>query len=264
MLVLDQTMIVGFIWAESQFLFAGRLSMQAQALAFLSGLMSGTFGAQLLLAVAYAALGDGSSPRRILYTTFLLAVFTNSLVVMNMLCFRQPWGHAVVIFLIPTLLFFLLQIPVWGIRSFFGITIKSPWFELTDERSMRFSLAHLLGWSAFLAVPLCILQGIVIRGEIDVFLVATSCFFGVVVCVILVWFLHVGLADTRIWKLIAAVSFPLFIAAILSLITTFLWVGIPTIAAIALLTASSSAGAAMLLCLRLAYRNGFRLVRARQ
>ena len=130
----------------------------------LVGLSFGIWTSQLLLLVAYAALGDGHSPRRILYTMFVLTLFTNANALFYMWWYRTRWDEVIGFFLTPLLLFFLLQIPVWGIRSYFRWTILSPWSEPSERRPLQFTLAHLLGWSVFLAVPLCILQAMLSDG----------------------------------------------------------------------------------------------------
>ena len=122
------------------------------------GVMFGFLGSQLMVAVLYAALGDGSGLTRIVYTAGVLTVFSYTLALFGVWWFSFDWSDIVVLFLFPPMLFFLLQIPVWAVRSCFGWTIRSPWSKPERQTRMRFSLVHMFGWSLFLGVPLCILS----------------------------------------------------------------------------------------------------------
>jgi hypothetical protein len=225
------------------------------------GSLIGTFTAQLLLAVVYAALGDGHSPRRILYTTLVLAVFVNALVVFGMSWFQLAWDETVILFLIATLVFFVFQIPMWGIRSCLGWTIKSPWSAAVPRGRLRFSLAHLLGWSTFLAVPLCIFSALHVpnaRGPISYFF----WFWGLILCVQLLWLAYMALAaDMSKLKFTAVAVLSLLGAAAMQYAILWLSEGrFDSSEALAIGFANVCGGAVLLICFCLARRLGFRLL----
>ena len=265
MLVVDLSLSLAMDWLQEQFgaLTYGSRAWQIRNYTFelLSGMILGISASQLLLAVAYAALGDGHSPRRIIYTTFVLAVFTNVLLLFVMWWYELRWGEVISLFLVPTLLFFLLQIPVWGFRSYFGWTIKSPWSKSHEPQPMRFTVAHLLGWSVFLAVPLCILQGMLSSGSMG-FPVLAFCCWGVVLCVLLMGLLYLGLtADFGRWKFLATATMSLLVASATESAAIWLWEGRVDInSALVLNAATFSGGTLLLFCLRLAHRLGYRLL----
>jgi hypothetical protein len=225
---------------------------------------AGFCGAQLVLAVLYAALGDGSTPRRIIYTTFLLTVFTNVLVQFNLWYFPQlRWGDAVgICFLVPLLLFFLLQIPLFGIRSYFGLRIKSPWSAPIETRRMSFTLAHLLGWSAFLAVPLCILQAM--NSPVGFELVIT-CFVAVSGYALLFVLLYLTLrVMISTWKVIVGATLGSLVAIVTEMAVIRLGSG-PGLALwetlIGVVAAHAAGGIVVLVCLLVSRGFGFRLLK---
>ncbi len=223
--------------------------------------MMGMFTSQLLLAAAYTALGDGPSSKRTLYTTFVFAVFTNALVVFGMVWFQMAWSKTVFPFLIATLFFFVFQIPMWGIRSSLGWTIKSPWSESVPRRPLRFSLAHMLGWSTFLAVPLCIFRTLTMtrsQGHIPfIFWI-----WGLILCVLLLWFVYLVLAaDLSKWQFAAAAVLSLLLAIAMQCAVFWRLSGSTDfVTVLAICFGNFCGGAVMLSCLCLAHRLGFRLL----
>ena len=260
MLVADLLMLSTIEWVQTPRFWGTAWWIQKCLIPLMVGLIVGFFGSQLFLAVLYSALGDGSSPKRVLYTTFAMTVFTNVLVLFNMWWFRVGWGDAIGGFLSPILVFFLLQIPLWGIRSFFGWMIKSPWSKSRAQPRMRFTLAHLLGWSVFLAVPLTIMQAIQFGPAGSVLL--ALCGWILVLSALLVSFVYLTLAaDIGVWRLIATATVVLFLAIATQLVALRIWVGGPGVQPVVMLTtAQFSGGAVVLLCLTLAHRLGFQLV----
>ncbi len=261
MLVADLLMLSTIEWVETPMSWGTAWWIREYLIPLIVGLVMGIFGSQLLLAALYAALGDGSSPKRVLYSTFALAVFTNVLVLFSMLWFRVGWGDAITGgFLIPMLAFFLLQIPLWGIRSFFGWMIKSPWSKSGAQPRMRFTLAHLLGWSVFLAVPLTIIQAIQFGLAGSELLVI--CGWILVLSALLMSFVYLALAaDISVWTLIAAATVVQFLAVATQLVALWIWKGKGglIIEAVVLLAAHFSGGVVVLLCLTLAHHLGFQL-----
>jgi hypothetical protein len=230
------------------------------------GVLMGTLGAQLLLAVAYSAFGDGASLKRIFWTTILLIVFTNLLILMSVVLNGSDWGQGVLMgFLFPMGVFFFLQIPVWGIRGWFRWTIKSPWSELRQTRYMRFSLAEMLLWSVFVAVPLGILQiGMALSDALkDLEFLLGIAVWTIVGCVYLLWFLNTSLAHPMSkWKVLAALGLPVLAATIIAISTDVARYGrVDWNLAVSVASAFSAVSVSMVLCLQLAHRCGFRFVR---
>lgn len=266
MLIGDLLVILMVDWARSlprTALVVGTPAWWTQRVAYAIsfGLLMGMFTSQLLLAAAYSALGDGPSPRRIIYTTFVVAIFTNSLVVFGMWWFQRAWSESVFPFLIATLFFFVFQIPMWGVRSCFSWTIKSPWSDLVSQRPMRFSLAHLLGWSAFLAVPLCIFPALTLTGSRGYF---PSIFWiwALILCVLLLWFVYVALAaDIGKSQVVATAALSLLVAVAMQYEAFRFWDGPASFVTVLIISiANFFGGAVLLFCLRLAHRLGFRLL----
>ena len=230
----------------------------------LAGALIGFYAAQLVLSVLYAALGDRSTPRRIIYTAFLLTGFTNVLVLFNMWYFPHlSWGDAVFVFLAPLFLFFLLQIPLFGIRSYFGWTIMSPSSAQIGPRRMSFTLAHLLGWFAFLAVPLCIMQ--TMNAPLG-FELATTCFIAVSGYALLFVVLYLTLmVMIPTWKVIVGVT----LASLAAIVAETAVIGLgsgagPTLRweiLIVILAAHAVGGTEVVVCLLLARAFGFRLLK---
>ena len=225
--------------------------------------MAGVLIAELLLVATYAALGDGST-LLILYTTLAVAVFTNLLLLLCMRWFNSYWTDVVAIFLIPTLVFFLMQIPLWGVRTCFRWTIVSPWSDPIEPRPIQFSLVHVFGWSAFLATPLCIIQGVlpVSPGSVGAILILTFCFWILMVSLLLMWIVYVALASNygRL-KLIGTTA--LLLSGAASTQVAFMdqfHGGSADEYVVLLITALNfAAGFVLLFCFGLAYRLGFRL-----
>jgi hypothetical protein len=165
------------------------------------------------------------------------------------------------IFLGPMLLFFPLQIPFWGVRTYFGWIIKSPWSAPTERRRMSFTLAHLLGWSAFLAIPLCILQAYGIPNISELFAITSIALTWCALVALLVY-LALGTAIRPSGLLVAATLASLLAVAVQTGVImlaepspTRLWEP-----ATMLLAAHCSGTTVILVCLKITRWLGFRLV----
>jgi hypothetical protein len=256
MLLADQAILWVLEWVQlrpAQITTSRVIRQQA-----VEGIMLGMFASQLLLAVAYSALGDGSSLRRILWTTVVLAVFTNTLVLTNVLFFGSDWGTAVSRgYLIPLAFFFWLQIPLWGVRSWSRCRIRSPWMERNQHRHAQFSLAQMLIWAVFVAIPLGIVQTLSAPGIMQ----ANSEFlWGIVLltffsCLFVLWCLTMALTtlmgESR-WLI--AIGLPIAVALATSINSNW------SSTALAVMMAASAA-VEMLICFQIAHRLGFRFVR---
>ena len=265
MLVADHAVL--WTLKRVQFRSGQSTSGQLQRRILVESFMTGMFASQLLLAVAYSALGDGSSLKRIVCTTFALAVFTNSLIFMNVPRYGPEWGSATLGgFLVPMAIFYWLQIPLWGIRGWFRWSIRSPWSELSQTRHLRFSLAQMFVWSVFVAVPLGILKITTTSSEAfaNFDFMFGICLWTIIGCFFLIWLLRIALAPALgKWKWLAAIGLPVLVVIVMQLSLDLWQSGRMNLnSTMFRVTAVSSAGLVMVLCLQLAHRIGFRFVRS--
>jgi hypothetical protein len=141
----------------------------------------------------------------VLYTTLVVALAGNALLLFSMYRFDQRWDESVAFLLAPLFLYSLLQIPLWAFRTYRGWVIRSPW-NPPGETPMhfRFSVAHLLGWSLFLSLPLCIARALEVRADTGGLLFAVL--IGLLGCGLLLWYVWMVLYRERLrwWRLIAA------------------------------------------------------------
>ena len=219
--------------------------------------MLGLFIPQVLLAATYSALGDGSSLKRILYSMLVVTVFT-----CLVQAFTRWWfatsvneGRPTVLLLV-IFYFFLLQIPIWVFRVCSGWRISLG--TRTVPERMGFSIMHMIGWSTFLSVPLCLIASLseLEGGGVEVIVYITLLMLALAAMVLRA--IYISLVLENPWRCIAAAF--LWIAAVTAQISCIWTLGGSYAEAVTVLTANGVGLLLILCCLRAARSVGYRLL----
>jgi hypothetical protein len=115
--------------------------------------------AQVVVLAIWATLFDGSNLLRVLIAMLTLCVAFYFLVAVTSATIVQNRGYRdwAALFALPMIvvLYFAAQAPFWLLRFFLGWRIRRT--DCVDDNGAtprRFQMLHMLGWAAFLSVPL--------------------------------------------------------------------------------------------------------------
>ena len=163
-LALTSVMIDGVLIALTYVLSEGFQGAPAfiQALPYVA--FAGLIIGQGLILAVFAAIGGGNHVVRVV--TGAIAILLASWAIATFLVYPQTgandWAPVLGVGLMTVMLYCFVQIPFWLLRVVRGWRFGEV---ATSESSVRFRLEHVLGWSAFLMLPLFLLQFIISLGS---------------------------------------------------------------------------------------------------